>query len=82
MRSLFEFIYCALLQVYYRPNIYVAGFNRASPTYSNVLMMSEWMIEKPEDLHDNWFITPCPVGVRVLVVGNQVLTNVIKIKTK
>ncbi|XP_026758903.1 snurportin-1 [Galleria mellonella] len=58
-------------RVYYRPNIYVAGFNRAPPTYSNVLMLSEWIIEKPDDFNENWYVTPCPKGTRLLVVAHQ-----------
>ncbi|CAG9796688.1 unnamed protein product [Diatraea saccharalis] len=59
-------------KVYYRPSIYVAGFNKASPSYNNVLMLSEWMIERPTDLAENWYITPCPKGKRVLAVANHV----------
>lgn len=35
-------------------------------------MLSEWMIEKPEDLKEEWLITPCPKGVRMLVVASDV----------
>lgn len=59
-------------QVHYRPTIYVAGFNKVNFSYNNVLMMSEWMIEKPQDLEENWYVTACPKGVRMLVVANQV----------
>ncbi|CAD0194725.1 unnamed protein product [Chrysodeixis includens] len=59
----------------YRPNIYVAGFTKASPSYKNVLMMSEWMIEKPADFHENWTVTPCPKGVRTLVVASNGCTK-------
>lgn len=62
----------------YRPTLYVAGFHKASPTYNNVLMMSEWMIEKPQDFEENWFVVPCPKGVRMLLVANRVSN---KIKT-
>uniref|UniRef100_A0A1E1W629 Snurportin-1 n=1 Tax=Pectinophora gossypiella TaxID=13191 RepID=A0A1E1W629_PECGO len=62
-------------KVYYRPNIYVAGFNKTSLSYSNVLMMSEWMVEKPEDFNENWFVVPCPKGVRMLVVANRGVTK-------
>ncbi|RVE42206.1 hypothetical protein evm_013139 [Chilo suppressalis] len=62
-------------KVHYRPSIYVAGFNRASPAYNNVLMMSEWLIEKPSDFAENWYITPCPKGTRVLVVANNGITK-------
>ncbi|XP_034832404.1 snurportin-1 [Maniola hyperantus] len=58
-------------KVPYRPNIYVAGFHKTCLTYSNVLMLSEWMIEKPSDFAQNWYVVPCPKGVRVLVVANN-----------
>lgn len=34
--------------------------------------MSEWMIEKPADFHENWTVTPCPKGVRTLIVASNV----------
>ncbi|XP_068626830.1 snurportin-1 [Battus philenor] len=58
----------------YRPNIYVAGFNKAS-SYKKVLMLSEWLIEKPNDFNENWYVVPCPKGIRVLVVSNKGNTN-------
>ncbi|XP_063839484.1 snurportin-1 [Ostrinia nubilalis] len=58
-------------RVNYRPSIYVAGFNKVNLSYKNVLMMSEWMIERPQDLEENWYVTPCPKGVRMLVVAHQ-----------
>lgn len=57
------------LQAHYRPNIYVAGFHKAPATYNNVLMLSEWIIEKPADFHENWYVAPCPKGVRMLLVA-------------
>ncbi|XP_023951172.2 snurportin-1, partial [Bicyclus anynana] len=62
-------------KVAYRPNIYVAGFHKTCLTYSNVLMLSEWMIEKPSDFEKNWFVVPCPKGVRVLVIANNGTTK-------
>jgi hypothetical protein len=35
-------------------------------------MLSEWMIEKPEDFTDNWYIVPCPKGIRTLVISHKV----------
>ncbi|GBP00568.1 Snurportin-1 [Eumeta japonica] len=58
-------------KTYYRPSIYVAGFNKVSHSYRNVLMLSEWLIEKPEDFHENWYVVPCPKGTRMLVVANR-----------
>ena len=36
------------------------------------LMFSEWMIEVPSDLEENWVMVPCPVAKRVLVVASDV----------
>lgn len=60
-------------KVHYRPQIYVAGFNRCN--YNNTLMLSEWMVEKPGDFHENWFVVPCPKGVRMLVIANDGTTQ-------
>ncbi|KAG6452354.1 snurportin-1 [Manduca sexta] len=62
-------------KIHYRPNIFVAGFHKIPLTYKNVLMFSEWMIEKPEDFNDNWYVVPCPKGVRMLVVASKGLTK-------
>ncbi|KAG7310899.1 hypothetical protein JYU34_003731 [Plutella xylostella] len=59
----------------YRPSIYVAGFNKVSSRYKNVLMMSEWMVEKPQDFNENWLVVPCPKGVRLLVVASRGITK-------
>ncbi|CAF4790779.1 unnamed protein product [Pieris macdunnoughi] len=56
-------------KVSYRPNIYVAGFHKTPQTYSNVLMLSEWLIEKPSDFETNWYIAPCPKAMRLLVIA-------------
>lgn len=61
-----------LLQVPYKPNIYVSGFHKTCLTYSNVLMLSEWMIEKPGDFSQNWYVVPCPKGLRLLAIANHV----------
>ncbi|CAK1544643.1 unnamed protein product [Leptosia nina] len=62
-------------KVSYRPNIYVPGFNKPSRAYSNVLMLSEWLVQKPNDFETNWYISPCPKGVRVLVIAYQGITK-------
>ncbi|XP_075971405.1 snurportin-1 isoform X2 [Anticarsia gemmatalis] len=56
----------------YQPRNQVPGFtsNFVMP-YKNVLMMSEWMVERPEDFHSNWYVVPCPKGSRVLVVTHK-----------
>lgn len=38
----------------------------------NNIMMSEWMLEVPEDLIDKWVMVPCPVGRRNLLVASKV----------
>lgn len=40
--------------------------------YANRLMMSEWMLEVPQDLISKWIIVPCPQGKRTLVVACKV----------
>ncbi|XP_039761413.1 snurportin-1 [Pararge aegeria] len=59
----------------YSPKVYVAGFHKTCLKYSNVLMLSEWMIEKPSDFEKNWFVVPCPKGVRLLVIANNGITK-------
>ncbi|CAH2050262.1 unnamed protein product, partial [Iphiclides podalirius] len=61
--------------VSYRPNIYVAGFNKTSRSYNNVLMLSEWLIDRPIDFEQNWYVVPCPKGVRTLVVSHNKTTK-------
>lgn len=61
-----------LFQTHYRPSIYVAGFNRAPFSYNNILMLSEWMIERPFDFPEYWLVSPCPKGARMLVIATQV----------
>jgi len=39
--------------------------------YKNKLMLSEWLLEVPADLQDNWMILLCPVGKRSLVVSSR-----------
>lgn len=38
-----------------------------SKLYRDKVQLSEWMYEKPDDL-DSWFLVPCPVGIRCLLV--------------
>ncbi|XP_053575854.1 snurportin-1 isoform X1 [Bombina bombina] len=39
--------------------------------YANQLMLSEWLIEVPEDLSDMWSLIVCPVGKRSLIVASR-----------
>lgn len=52
--------------------------NDESPTkekrfnpYKNQLMLSEWIVDPPPDLEQNWIMVPCPVGKRRLVVAHK-----------
>ncbi|OAD59736.1 Snurportin-1 [Eufriesea mexicana] len=38
--------------------------------YAYQLMMSEWMLEVPQDFISKWIIVPCPQGKRTLVVAS------------
>lgn len=45
--------------------------NRFNYKFKNILMLSEWMMESPEDLED-YLLIPCPKGVRMsLVLGDR-----------
>ncbi len=35
-------------------------------------MLSEWLVEVPEDIAEEWIMRICPVGKRCLVVANRV----------
>ncbi|KAG7163834.1 Snurportin-1-like [Homarus americanus] len=37
--------------------------------YHNFLMLSEWLVDVPEDFASSYFALPCPVGKRSLVVS-------------
>ncbi|XP_049787597.1 snurportin-1 isoform X2 [Schistocerca cancellata] len=39
--------------------------------YYGVLMMSEWLLQVPADLDSKWYVVPCPVGKRTLVVSSR-----------
>jgi len=39
----------------------------------NRMMMSEWMLDVPQDLSENWIMVPCPVGKRTRLVSGRVL---------
>lgn len=38
--------------------------------HKNQLQLSEWLVEKPDDIH-NWYLVPCPKGKRCLVVAEN-----------
>ena len=35
-------------------------------------MLSEWVIDPPEDLENKWVMVVCPEGKRLLVVAHKV----------
>lgn len=39
----------------------------------NRMMLSEWMIDVPQDFSESWFMVPCPVGKRTRLVSGRVL---------
>lgn len=40
-------------------------------SYKDQLMLSEWLVETPEDLETNWYLVLCPVGKRSLIVTSN-----------
>lgn len=40
--------------------------------YKDFLMLSEWLVDVPEDFAEKYYAVPCPVGKRVLVVSGNV----------
>ncbi len=38
-------------------------------------MLSEWMVEVPDDLQDNWMMVVCPIGQRCLVISSRSTTT-------
>ncbi|CAD5123814.1 DgyrCDS12125 [Dimorphilus gyrociliatus] len=44
--------------------------------YKNQLMLSEWLIDVPENFQDNFIMVACPTGKRVLVVAAKGKTKV------
>ncbi|XP_011638087.1 snurportin-1 [Pogonomyrmex barbatus] len=40
----------------------------------NQMMLSEWMLEIPQDLTENWIMVPCPVGHRTRLVSRMGVT--------
>lgn len=43
--------------------------------YANQLMMSEWMLDVPQDFVNKWIVVPCPEGKRTLVVACKGITK-------
>merc|ERR1719150_3415524 len=49
---------------------------RMRKTYKNQLMLSEWLVEVPEDMTEKWLLILCPEGRRNLVVAANGSTKV------
>lgn len=43
-----------------------------SKVYKDTLMYSEWLVEVPGNLEEEWFIIPCPEGRRTIVAAKGV----------
>ncbi|XP_029667445.1 snurportin-1 [Formica exsecta] len=41
----------------------------------NRMMLSEWMIDVPQDFSESWFMVPCPVGKRTRLVSGRGITK-------
>lgn len=39
--------------------------------YANQLMLSEWLVDVPSDLAEDWFLVLCPVGKRCLTIASK-----------
>ncbi|CAD6208903.1 GSCOCG00010717001-RA-CDS [Cotesia congregata] len=50
--------------------------SKRNKLYINTLMLSEWMIDIPENFCDEWFMLPCPKGKRALIVARKGKTQV------
>jgi hypothetical protein len=37
-----------------------------------LMMLSEWMLEVPQDFINNWIMVPCPLGKRNRIVASKV----------
>ncbi|NXD69593.1 SPN1 protein, partial [Eolophus roseicapillus] len=44
---------------------------RLPKRYANQLMLSEWLVDVPVDLEEEWVVVVCPVGKRALVVASR-----------
>ncbi|NXX94923.1 SPN1 protein, partial [Centropus bengalensis] len=44
---------------------------RLPKRYANQLMLSEWLVDVPSDLEQEWVVVVCPVGKRALVVASR-----------
>jgi len=56
---------------------YTSSYYKIFPNESKTsrMMLSEWMLDVPQDLIENWIMVPCPIGKRVRVISGWVLTH-------
>lgn len=43
--------------------------------WRNQLMLSEWLVERPEDFEQDWLMVVCPIGRRSLIVAARKTTS-------
>lgn len=55
---------------------YEEPYVKPSRSYRNQLMLSEWLVEVPSDLVNQWLMLLCPVGKRSLVVASRGITKI------
>ncbi|XP_018396786.1 PREDICTED: snurportin-1 [Cyphomyrmex costatus] len=50
---------------------YASSYYKISPNESKTsrMMLSEWMLDVPQDFTENWIMVPCPVGKRVRLIS-------------
>ncbi|XP_073973649.1 snurportin-1 isoform X2 [Rhodnius prolixus] len=46
-------------------------FYKGVPSYKDWIMLSEWLVDIPENFQEEWTCTICPEGKRVLVVAEK-----------
>ncbi|KYN08889.1 PREDICTED: snurportin-1 [Trachymyrmex cornetzi] len=50
---------------------YASSYYKILPNESKTsrMMLSEWMLDVPQDLIENWIMVPCPIGKRVRLIS-------------
>ena len=52
-----------------------AGMKKKRNPYRRQLMLSEWLVDIPEDFEENWQFVVCPIGKRCLVISSHGTTS-------
>lgn len=47
--------------------------NKNKSYFKNKLTFTEWLVDIPTDLEQNWYVKFCPYGHRCLVVAEKVI---------